>query len=73
MSSYVMFSGKGKRKNVIEDFKFSFHKCLRNDIEWWRFVKRTCKSNCKSENEKTVSFNYDHDKTNINYNLADSK
>lgn len=46
-----MFSEKGKRINVIDGFKFSFQKYLKNDIERWRCVKRTCKSFYKCENE----------------------
>lgn len=34
----------------FDGFKFSFHKCLENNLERFRCVKRTCKSFNKSEN-----------------------
>jgi len=64
-----MFSEKGKRINVVDGFKFSFHKCLKNDIKRWRCVKRTCKSFYKSEKEiiikKKFSHNHEPDEVNI--------
>jgi len=65
----IMFSEKGKRINVIDGFKFSFHKYLKNDIERWRCIKRTCKSFYKCENEiiieKNITHNHEPDEANI--------
>lgn len=64
-----MFSEKGKRINVIDGFKFSFHKCLKNGIKRWRCVKRTCKYFYKNENEiiieKNILHNHEPNKENI--------
>jgi len=70
----IMFSEKGKRINVIDGFKFLFYESLKNDIEWWRCLKRTCKSFYKSENEIIIEKNISHNHEQSNYlNQADSE
>lgn len=68
-SCNIMFSEKGKCINVIDGFKFLFHKSLKNDIERWRYVKKTWKSFYKLENEtiikKNISHNHKPDEANI--------
>jgi len=53
-----MFSEKGKKKYVIEGFKFSFHKLLKNDIERWRCI--LCKSFFKYTNNEFIDQNLTH-------------
>jgi len=65
-SRNIIFSEKGKRINVIDGLKFSFHKWLKNNIKQWLCVKKTCKSFYKSENEIIIENNispiHEHDK-----------
>jgi hypothetical protein len=60
MENNVMFSEKGKKVYIIEGFKFSFHKVLKNDIERWRCIQRTCKSFFKYNNNLIIEQNLTH-------------
>jgi len=58
--SNVMLSEKGKKVYVIDGFKFSFHKLLKNDIERWRCIQRSCKSFFKYYNNEFTEQNLTH-------------
>jgi len=58
--SNVMFSEKGKKIYIIEGYKFSFHKLLKNDIERWRCIHRSCKSFFKYNENQFIDQNLTH-------------
>lgn len=73
--SDVMISEKNKTLISIKDsndndFKFCFHKLLKNDIQRWKCVKKTCKSYAKlnDKNEmlkRPTDHNHENDSVEI--------
>ena len=62
-----LLSEKGKVLLVVEGFKFSAQKCLKNNVQRWACTKKTCRAYIKTKAEQEIVetfLEHNHEKEN---------